>query len=78
MKNDKDMNRYFSGSIYRLLSGLFGLFLTAVGIYVIFFGVIDPILRLVIGLLITLLGLESIWASVQSKQSWLAKFGPFF
>ena len=78
MKNDKDINRYFSGIIYRLLSGLFGLFLTAVGIYVIFFGVIDPIVRLVIGLLITLLGLETVWSSVQSKQSWLAKLGPLF
>ena len=36
MTDSKRTNHYFSGGIYRVLSGLFGLFLTGLGIYVIF------------------------------------------
>ena len=78
MKNDPDIERYFSGSVYRVLSGLFGLFLTVLGVYVVFFGVVDPFIRLVAGLLISLIGAETVWSSIQSRQSWLAKLGPFF
>ncbi len=78
MKDDQDISRYFSGSIYRVLSGLFGLFLTGLGVYVVFFGVVDPLIRTVIGLFITLLGAETFWSAIQSRQSWLAKLGPFF
>lgn len=78
MRDDQDINRYFSGSIYRLLSGLFGLFLTVLGIYVVFFGVVDLFIRIGLGLFIAALGAETVWSSIQSRQSWLAKLGPFF
>ena len=78
MKDDPDVSRYFSGSVYRLLSGLFGLFLTVLGVYVVFFGVVDPLIRVGLGLLIALFGAEAVWSSIQSKQSWLARLGPFF
>lgn len=77
MTDDQDINRYFSGTIYRVLSGLFGVFLIVVGIYAIFFGVVDLFARASIGLAITLLGAEALWSSVKSKPSWLAKLGPF-
>lgn len=75
--DDQGANRYFSGSVYRVLSGLFGLFLTGLGIYVVFFGVVDPLIRIGAGLLIALLGADAVWSAIQSKQSWLAKLGPF-
>lgn len=78
MKDDQDINRYFSGSIYRILSGLFGIFLAGIGVYVVFFGVVDPLIRIGAGLLITLLGVDTVWSAIQSKQSWLAKLAPFF
>ena len=78
MKNDQNVDRYFSGSIYRILSGLFGFFLTVLGVYVVFFGVVDPLIRIVIGSIITLVGAETVWSSIQSRQSWLARLGPFF
>ncbi len=78
MKDDQDINRYFRGRIHRVLSGLFGLFLTCLGIYVVFFGVVDPLIRIGAGLIITLLGAETVWSAIQSKQSWLAKLGPIF
>ena len=78
MKDDQNINRYFSGSIYRILSGLFGLFLTGLGMYVVFFGVVGPLARISVGLLIALLGADAVWSAIQSKQSWLAKLAPFF
>ncbi len=78
MKDDQNINRYFSGSIYRILSGLLGLFLTGLGVYVVFFGVVGPLARISVGLLIALLGADAVWSAIQSKQSWLAKLAPFF
>ena len=78
MKGDPDIDRYFSGSVYRVLSALFGLFLVVLGVYVVFFGVVSLHIRIGAGLLITLFGPEAIWSSIQSRQSWLAKLGPFF
>lgn len=77
MADDQDTNRYFSGGIYRILSGLFGIALTCLGIYVIFFGVVGPLVRTGAGLLIALLGVDAVWSAVQSRQSWLAKLVPF-
>ncbi|QOW19640.1 hypothetical protein INQ41_00655 [Lysobacter ciconiae] len=77
MTDEQDINRYFSGTIYRILSGLFGVFLTAVGIYVVFFGVVEPLIRVCLGLLIAALGAETIWSAIRSRQSWLARLGPF-
>ena len=77
MTDQQDIDRHFSGSIYRVLSGMFGLFLTAVGIYVVFFGVVDPPLRVGLGVLIAALGAETVWSAIRSKQSWLARLGPF-
>ena len=78
MKNPKDTNQYFCGHTYRVLSSLFGIFLTGLGIYAIFFGVVDPLIGAGVGLLIATFGIETIWSAIQSKQSWLAKLGPFF
>lgn len=77
MTEDQDINRHFSGRCYRMLSGLFGLFLTVLGIYVVFFGVVDPLVRTGLGLVIAALGAETLWSAVRSRQSWLARLGPF-
>lgn len=42
MKQNKNIDHYFSGPIYRIFSGLFGIFLIAVGIAVLFVGVVAP------------------------------------
>ena len=79
MKNkNSNIDRYFSGTTYRIFSGLFGIFLIVVGIVVLFVGVVTPILKLIFGVIIILLGAESVWAAIHAKQSWLAKLGPFF
>ena len=78
MKQNKNIDHYFSGPIYRIFSGLFGIFLIVVGIAVLFVSVVAPILKLIFGVIIILLGAESVWAAIHSKQSWFAKLGPFF
>ena len=75
---NKNIDHYFSGPIYRIFSGLSGIFLIVVGIAVFFVGVVAPILKLIFGVIIILLGAESVWSAIHSKQSWLAKLGPFF
>lgn len=77
MADNQEIDRYFSGSIYRVLSGLFGLFLAVLGVYVVFFGVVDLFIRIGAGLLIATLGAETVWSAVRSRQSWLAKISPF-
>ena len=78
MTDDQDVNRYFSGSVYRLLSGLFGLCLTGLGIYIVFFGAVGPLINLGAGLLVTSLGVEAVWSAIRSTQSWLAGLSLFF
>lgn len=78
MKQNQDTQPYFSGRVYRWFSGLFGAFLVVVGIYAMFFGVVSPVARISVGLLIAVLGAESIWAGINARQSWLAKLGPFY
>lgn len=78
MTDHQGINRYYSGAVYRIFSLLFGLFLTGVGIYVVFFGVVDPLIRMFLGFLITLFGVNTVWSAIQARASWLAKLGPFF
>jgi len=76
MKYRRTANPYYTRSAYRLVSFVFGLFLTGVGIYAVFIDLVDPSLRTGAGLLITMLGANLAWSAVQSKISWLSKLGP--
>lgn len=76
MADHRSVDSYYSGPIYRTLSGLFGLFLTGLGIYVVLFGVVDLPIRVTAGLLIALLGADAVWSAIRSKQCWLAKLSP--
>ena len=75
---DQDENQYYGGPVYRIFTLVLGLFLTGIGIYVVFFGVVNPLIRVALGLVIALAGVNAVWAAIQSKASWLAKLGPFF
>lgn len=63
---------YYSGRIYRIIWGVSGFLLTILGIYIVFYGVVDLLIRIVAGALITVLGVNAVWSAIQSKQSWLA------
>lgn len=77
MTDPQKTPRYYDGRVYRVLSGAFGLFLVVVGIYVVFFGVVDPLICIAMGLGIALVGANTLWAAIQAKASWLFKLGPF-
>ena len=64
---------YYGGSVYRVVWGAFGVFLVGLGACVLLFGVVDLAIRIGAGLLITLLGGNAVWSSVQSKPSWVAR-----
>ena len=76
MTDHKNTNPYYSRGSYRVVTGIFGLFLAGVGIYAAFFGVVDPVFRLGGGLLFVLIGGNAVWSAIQSKESWLSKIGP--
>jgi len=76
MTDSKSPNHYYARRLYRVLSTIFGLFLTGVGIYAVFFGVADSLLRILVGLLIILFGANMLWSAIQSKASWLSRVGP--
>lgn len=63
---------YYSGRIYRSVWAVAGLFLAVLGFYIVFYGVVDLLIRIVAGALITVLGVNAVWSAIQSKQSWLA------
>ena len=73
MTEHQDANQYCSGAVYRIVWGLFGLFLATLGIYVIFFGAVEPLMRIGVGLLIALFGTNALWSAIQSKPPWLEK-----
>jgi small neutral amino acid transporter SnatA (MarC family) len=76
MTDRKNVNPYYSRGLYRVVTGIFGLFLAGVGIYVAFFGVVDPVFRFGGGLLFALIGGNAVWSAIQSKESWLSTIGP--
>lgn len=77
MTDKHNIKRYYTGCVYRVLCAAFGLFLVVVGIYVMFFGVVDPLICIAMGLGIAVIGANTLWAAIQAKASWLFKLGPF-
>ncbi|MEO8837474.1 MAG: hypothetical protein ABI351_02045 [Herbaspirillum sp.] len=73
MTDHQDRNPYYARTVYRIVWGVSGFFLACLGIFVVFFGVVDLPIRIGMGLVIALLGVDAVWSSIQSKPSWLAK-----
>ena len=46
-------------------------------IFVVFFGVVDPLICIAAGLGIALVGANALLAAIQAKASWLYNLGPF-
>ena len=76
MTDHTNANPYYRRGVYRLVTGVFGLFLVGVGICAASFGVGDPFFRIGAGLLIALFGINAVWTAIQAKASWLSKIGP--
>lgn len=61
---------------YRLLSGIFGAFLAAVGIFILLFNGPLTALSVVAGIALVMLGGDMLLAAYSGKESWLSRFGP--
>jgi len=77
MKDQGDSQPFYARRGHRIFSGIFGVFLTSVGLYG-FCNAAIPLswLQLLVGIIFILLGGNMAWSAYKSKQSWLSKIGP--
>jgi small neutral amino acid transporter SnatA (MarC family) len=76
MKETSRVRPYYARSIYRLASGLFGLFLVGVGVFVLMRATTTAAIRVSGGLVLVLLGGNMVLSSCRGKESWLSRLGP--
>ena len=67
---------FYAKRTYRLLSGVFGAFLTAVGLFVLLFTGPLTALSVVAGIALVFLGGNMAIAAYCGKESWLSRLGP--
>lgn len=66
---------YYARLGFRIATFAIGLLLSSIGVYIILAAPNGPP-ALLLGLLLAVLGIESIVSALRSKLSWLAKIGP--
>lgn len=67
---------FYARRTYRVLSGLFGLSLAAIGLYAIFFAGPSTTLQSLGGAVLVLVGANMMLAALRAKESWLSRIGP--
>ena len=70
------MRPYYARSTYRLVTGLFGLFLVGVGFFVLLRATTTAAIRVSGGLVLVLLGGNMVLSAYRGKESWLSRLGP--
>jgi small neutral amino acid transporter SnatA (MarC family) len=76
MKETSGVRPYYERSIYRLATGLFGLFLVGVGFFVLLRATTPAVIRVTGGLVLVVLGGNMVLSSCRGKESWLSRLGP--
>ena len=76
MIDQKSKPPYFARKPYRTLTGLFGLLLMAIGMFAIFVGGDQILLRVAVGVCILALGCNAVVAAWRAKEPWIARIGP--
>ena len=67
---------FYAGTIYRLVSAVFGLALIIGGFCALFLAETHPALRIPGGIGVILLGCNMAWSAHTAKESWLSRIGP--
>ncbi|MDP2134247.1 MAG: hypothetical protein Q8J99_11600 [Sulfuritalea sp.] len=67
---------FHTGKVYRLLTAGFGLFLSGVGLYAIFFADTATAVRYAGGAVLVLAAYNMVSAACRAKESWLSRLGP--
>lgn len=76
MKETSGVRPYYAKSTYRLATGLFGLFLVGVGVFVLLRATTTAAIRVSSGLVLVVLGGNMVLSSYRGKESWLSRLGP--
>ncbi len=67
---------FYARKYYRLIAGVFGIFLVGVGAYVLLGGGTSAALRWLGGIALVLLGGNMAYSAMNSRESWISKVGP--
>jgi hypothetical protein len=76
MKETSRVRPYYERSTYRLATGLLGLFLVGVGLFVLLRATTSAAIRVSGGLVFVLLGGNMALSSYRGRESWLSRLGP--
>jgi uncharacterized membrane protein HdeD (DUF308 family) len=76
MSERNENTPFFARPTYRLLSGIFGVFLVCVGLYVLLFAGPLTALSLIAGVALVALGGNLTISAVGARESWLSRIGP--
>ena len=76
MRDQQDTMPFYARRTYRLLTGVFGVFLAAVGLFVVLFSGSLTALRVAAGIALLVLGGNMALAAYGAKESWLSRLGP--
>jgi len=76
MSDHRASQPFYARRMHRLLTAGFGLFLTGVGLYAIFFADTATAVRFAGGSVLVLAGGNMVYSACKAKQPWLSKLGP--
>ena len=76
MKESSRVRPYYARGNYRLATGLLGLFLVGVGVFVLLRATTTAVVRVSSGLVLVLLGGNMVLSAYRGKESWLSRLGP--
>ncbi|MBX7061548.1 MAG: hypothetical protein K1X52_07800 [Pyrinomonadaceae bacterium] len=76
MDQEKNGTAYYSRRTYRIISGVFGAFLCAVGIAVLYFAYLDGGYGWIVGPAVAVLGFNLVWSALLGREPWFSRIGP--
>jgi hypothetical protein len=76
MKESSRVRPHYARGNYRLATGLLGLFLVGVGVFVLLRATTSAVVRVSSGLVLVLLGGNMVLSSYRGTESWLSRLGP--
>jgi len=76
MSDQREGLPFYAKSGYRLFSGGFGLLLISIGFYILLSTDLSTLLRIIVGAVFLLFGLNAVISAYKAKAPWLSRLGP--
>ena len=73
---DRTQQPFYARSLFRTVTGVLGLFLLGLGVYVLMWPAASGLLAKAAGVVLVLLGGNAVLAAWHGKRAWLARIGP--